>query len=155
MARDAGRKVAFTLSDGFVIARHGDDFRQLIDEGLIDILFANAHELAALTGTDDFDAGLAQVAAKVATVVVTRSEKGAHAISAGEHAQVAAEPVAQVVDTTGAGDLFAAGFLFGQVRGATLAQSLKLGAIAAAEIISHYGARHEADLAALVAQKAG
>ena len=154
-ARAAGRKVAFTLSDGFVIARHGDDFRKLIADGLIDILFANEHELAALTGTDDFDAGMAEVAAKVATLVVTRSEKGAHAISHGEHAHVAAEPVARVVDTTGAGDLFAAGFLFGQVRGMGLAQSLRLGAIAAAEIISHYGARPEADLAALVAEKAG
>ena len=154
-AREAGRKVAFTLSDGFVIARHGDDFRKLIADGLIDILFANEHELAALTGTDDFDAGMAEVAAKVATLVVTRSEKGAHAISHGEHAHVAAEPVARVVDTTGAGDLFAAGFLFGQVRGMGLAQSLRLGAIAAAEIISHYGARPEADLAALVAEKDG
>ncbi|NBC37003.1 adenosine kinase [Novosphingobium sp. FSY-8] len=154
-ARNAGRKVAFTLSDGFVIARHGDDFRALIDAGQIDILFANEHELAALTGQDDFDAGLAQVAAKVPTVVVTRSEKGAHAISNGEHAHVPAEPVEAVIDTTGAGDLFAAGFLFGHVRGMGLTQSLRLGAICAAEIISHYGARPEADLKALIAQKLG
>jgi sugar/nucleoside kinase (ribokinase family) len=154
-ARGAGRQVAFTLSDGFVIARHGDDFRALIEAGQIDILFANEHELAALTGLDDFDAGLQSLAGKVPTLVVTRSEKGAHAVRGGEHAHVPAEPVAQVVDTTGAGDLFAAGFLFGHVRALPLAQCLKLGAICAAEVISHYGARPEADLQALVAAKLG
>jgi sugar/nucleoside kinase (ribokinase family) len=154
-ARGAGRQVAFTLSDGFVIARHGHDFRALIAAGQIDILFANEHELAALTGCDDFHDGIAQLAPKVATLVVTRSENGAHAVSGGEHAQVAAEPVAKVVDTTGAGDLFAAGFLFGHVRGRPLVECLRLGAICAAEIISHYGARPEADLQALIAEKLG
>ena len=149
-ARNAGRKVAFTLSDSFVIARHGDDFRALIEAGEIDILFANEHELAALTGIEDFHEGITHLGGKVPTVVVTRSEKGAYAIAGGEHAEVAAEPVAQVVDTTGAGDLFAAGFLFGLARGRALAECLKLGAICAAEIISHYGARPEADLKALV-----
>jgi len=153
-ARDAGRKVAFTLSDGFVIARHGDDFRELIEAGQIDILFANEHELAALTGIEDFHEGIAHLGGKVPTVVVTRSEQGAHAVSGGEHAHVPAEPVDQVVDTTGAGDLFAAGFLFGHVRGKSLEQCLKLGAICAAEIISHYGARPEADLKALVGELA-
>jgi sugar/nucleoside kinase (ribokinase family) len=152
-ARGAGRQVAFTLSDGFVIARHGDDFRALIDQGDIDILFANEHELAALTGIADFHEGIAQLASKVPTLVVTRSENGAHAVSHGEHVQVPAEPVAQVIDTTGAGDLFAAGFLFGHVRGRSLPDCLRLGAICAAEVISHYGARPEADLAALVALK--
>ena len=151
-ARNAGREVAFTLSDAFVISRHGDDFRALIEAGEIDILFANEHELAALTGLDDFEAGLAQLAAKVATLVVTRSEKGAVALERGARADVAAEPVAKVIDTTGAGDLFAAGFLFGHVRGNSLAERLKLGAICAGEIISHYGARPEADLKALVGQ---
>ncbi len=148
-ARNAGRKVAFTLSDAFVIARHGDDFRALIDAGEIDILFANEHELAALTGVEDFEAGLAQLSPKVPVLVVTRSEKGAVAAANGERASVAAEPVAKVVDTTGAGDLFAAGFLFGHVRGQPLGECLRLGAICAAEIISHYGARPEADLKAL------
>jgi len=152
-ARDAGRKVAFTLSDAFVISRHGDDFRALIAEGQIDILFANEHELAALTGIEDFHAGVAQLAGSVETVVVTRSEKGACAIRAGETAQVPAEPIAAVIDTTGAGDLFAAGFLHGYTHGHPLAECLKLGAICAAEIISHYGARPEADLKALVAAK--
>lgn len=154
-ARNAGRKVAFTLSDAFVISRHGDDFRALIDAGQIDILFANEHELAALTGIEDFHVGIEQLAAKVPTVVVTRSENGAHAISQGERAHVPAEPIAKVVDTTGAGDLFAAGFLYGYVRGRPLAESLTLGAICAAEIISHYGARPEADLKDLVAQRLG
>ncbi|MBU6266467.1 MAG: adenosine kinase [Sphingomonadales bacterium] len=148
-ARDAGRKVAFTLSDAFVIARHGDDFRALIEAGQIDILFANEHELAALTGIEDFHEGIAHLGGRIETVVVTRSEKGAYAIRRGEHAEVPAEPIAKVVDTTGAGDLFAAGFLFGQVRGRPLAECLKLGAVCAAEVISHYGARPEADLQAL------
>lgn len=154
-ARNAGRKVAFTLSDAFVISRHGDDFRALIADGQIDILFANEHELAALTGVEDFHAGLEQLAAKVPTVVVTRSENGAHAISNGEHAHVPAEPIAKVVDTTGAGDLFAAGFLYGYVRNKPLSESLTLGAICAAEIISHYGARPEANLQDLVTKRLG
>ncbi|RVU05089.1 adenosine kinase [Novosphingobium umbonatum] len=154
-ARAAGREVAFTLSDAFVIARHGDDFRALIAEGQIDILFANEHELAALTGLEDFHEGLEQLAKNVPCVVVTRSEKGAHAIRGGEHAHVPAQPIERVVDTTGAGDLFAAGFLFGHVRAKPLAECLTLGAICAAEIISHYGPRPEADLAALLAEKLG
>ncbi len=150
-AHDAGRKVAFTLSDPFVIARHGDDFRALIDAGEIDILFANEHELAALTGIDDFHAGIAALAPKIPTLVVTRSENGAYAVSAGHHAAVPAAPVAHVVDTTGAGDLFAAGFLFALARDLPLETCLRVGAVCAGEVISHYGARPEADLAALVA----
>lgn len=149
-ARSAGRKVAFTLSDAFVIDRHGADFRALIDAGQIDILFANEHELAALTGEPAFEAGIALLAPKVTTLVVTRSERGAVALENGERAEVSAEPVERVIDTTGAGDLFAAGFLFGEVRGASLNDRLKLGAICAAEIISHYGARPEANLSELV-----
>ncbi len=154
-AKDAGRKVAFTLSDAFVIERHGADFHAMIETGEIDILFANENELAALTGKSSFEAGLADLAPKVPVLVVTRSEKGAVALSAGKRAYVLAEPVDEVVDTTGAGDLFAAGFLFGHVRGRPLAECLKLGAICASEIISHYGARPEADLKELVAAKAG
>ena len=154
-ARGAGREVAFTLSDAFVIARHSDDFRALIDAGQIQVLFANEHELAALTGCEDFDTGLAALAPKVPTLVVTRSEKGAVAVSGGKHAYVQAEPVDQVVDTTGAGDMFAAGFLHARVGGRSLADCLKAGAICAAEIISHYGARPEADLKALLAEKLG
>jgi sugar/nucleoside kinase (ribokinase family) len=147
-ARAAGTHVAFTLSDAFVIARHGDDFRALIADGLIDILFANEHELSALTGKDDFHEGMAALA-NVPTLVVTRGEQGAHARHGAEEAHVPAQPIDKVVDTTGAGDLFAAGFLTGHVRGLPLAESLRLGAVCAAEVISHYGARPEADLKAL------
>jgi sugar/nucleoside kinase (ribokinase family) len=154
-AKSAGRKVAFTLSDGFVIDRHGDDFRALIASGQIDILFANEHELAALTDEADFEAGLAALAGQVPVLVVTRSENGAVALAGRERAMVAAEPVAKVVDTTGAGDLFAAGFLFGHVRGKSLKQCLHLGAICAAEVISHFGARPEADLRELVGERLG
>lgn len=155
VAREAGRKVAFTASESFVIDRHGDDFRALMAEGKIDILFVNEHELASLTGQSDFEAGVAQVAAQVPVLVATRSAAGAIAIAHGERAEVAAEPVERVVDTTGAGDLFAAGFLTGHARGESLERCLAMGAICAAEIISHYGARPEADLAALVEAKLG
>ncbi len=116
---------------------------------------ATEHELAALTGLEDFHEGIALLAPDLPVLVVTRSEKGAVAISGGEQAEVRAEPVARVVDTTGAGDLFAAGFLFGHVRGRPLAECLRLGAICAAEVISHYGARPEADLKALLAARLG
>ena len=154
-AHDAGRTVALSLSDRFVIDRHGTDFRELIEAGEIDILFANADELAALTQTDDFERGIASLASKLPVLVVTRGEQGAIAVAAGERAAVPAEPVARVIDTTGAGDLFAAGFLFGHVRGRTLGECLKLGAICAAEVISHFGARPEASLTALVAPVIG
>jgi sugar/nucleoside kinase (ribokinase family) len=154
-AKAAGRQVAFTLSDVFVIDRYGDDFRSLMDDGLIDILFANEAELAAITGEADLEAGCNVLKDKVPLLVVTRSEKGAVAVSKGEVVRTAAEPVDQVVDTTGAGDLFAAGFLHGHVQGEPLETCLKMGAIAAAEIISHYGARPEADLRELLAQKLG
>jgi sugar/nucleoside kinase (ribokinase family) len=155
IARSAGRKVAFTLSDVFCISRHGDDFRQLIADGLIDILFANESELLALTGKDAFEAAVVDIAAKVPLAVVTRSEHGALALQGGERVEVAAEPIARLVDTTGAGDMFAAGFLHGQARGKGLEESLKLGAICAAEIIQHYGARAEVDLKKLAAEKLG
>lgn len=154
-ARGAGRKVAFTLSDAFVIARHGDDFRAMIAAGEIDILFANHVELAALTGKDDFHDGIAALKDQVPVLVVTRSELGAVAAAGGEIAEVPAEPVAKVVDTTGAGDLFAAGFLYGHVNNRPLAECLTIGAVAAAEIISHFGARPEADLTALVRARLG
>jgi sugar/nucleoside kinase (ribokinase family) len=123
----------------------------MIETGEIDILFANENELAALTGTDDIERGIASIAPKVPVLVVTRGPHGAIALAGGERAEVPAEPVARVVDTTGAGDLFAAGFLHGHVGGLPLRDCLKLGAICAAEVISHYGARPEADLRALTA----
>jgi len=154
-ARGAGRKVAFTLSDSFCIERHRGDFLALIDDGQLDILFANEAEILSLNETDDFEAAVTATAAKVPLLVVTRSEKGALAVSGGERVQVPAEPIAEVIDTTGAGDLFAAGFLAGQAQGRSLKDSLTMGAIAAAEVISHYGARPEADLKQLVAKRLG
>ena len=155
VARNAGRKVAFTASESFVIDRHGDDFRAMIEDGVIDILFVNESELATLTGKDDFEDGLAALSGKVPVLVATRSEKGAVAIANGTRAQVAAEPVVKVVDTTGAGDQFAAGFLSGHAKGLDLETCLRRGAIAAAEVISHIGPRPEADMQALMAQKLG
>ena len=155
VARKAGRKVAFTASESFVIDRHGDDFRALIEEGKIDILFVNEGELATLTGEGEFEAGLAALKDKVPTLVATRGAEGAVALAGGTRAEVAAEPIEQVVDTTGAGDLFAAGFLTGHTRGEDLETCLRMGAICAGEIISHIGARSEKDLKALVAQKLG
>jgi sugar/nucleoside kinase (ribokinase family) len=155
VAHEAGREIAFTLSDGFCVSRHRDGFLGLIDGGKVDILFANEDEILSLTGAPDFDAAVAQVRSSVPVLVVTRSEKGAIACRGEETVQVAAEAVAHIVDTTGAGDLFAAGFLTGYTRGRPLHDCLRIGAIAAAEIISHYGARAEADLKALVAEKMG
>ena len=155
VAREAGRKVAFTASESFVIDRHGDDFRAMIEDGVIDILFVNETELATLTGEQDFEAGVAALAGKVRVLVATKGENGAIAIADGQRAEVAAEPVDKVVDTTGAGDQFAAGFLSGHAKGEPLEACLKRGAIAAAEVISHYGPRPEVALKALMAEKLG
>ena len=154
-AHAAGRKVAFTLSDTFCIERHREGFWQLLRDGKIDILFANEAEAKAMAGTDDFEAAVACLAETAPTLVVTRSEQGALAIAGGERAEVDAEPIEQLVDTTGAGDLFASGFLAGQARGLGLEASLKLGAIAAAEVIQHYGARPEKDLKQLAGDLLG
>ncbi len=152
-AKAAGRKVAFTLSDAFVIDRHRADFLALIDEGLIDILFANESEICSLNETEDFEAAVAASAGKVPLLVVTKGAAGAIAIQDGVRSSVAAEPVAHLVDTTGAGDLFAAGVLAGLSEGRSIDDCLKMGAVCAAEVISHYGARPEADIAALVAER--
>ena len=151
IARAADTRVAFTLSDSFVVERHRDDFLRLIAERRIDILFANEAEFLHLAHETDLDAAIGRFRELVPTLVVTRSENGAIAFADGEHAKVAAEPIERLVDTTGAGDLFAAGFLAGQALGKPLKQSLRLGAIAASEVIQHYGARPELDLAALAA----
>lgn len=155
MAKGAGRKVAFTLSDSFVIHGHRDEFLTMMAAGDIDILFANEAEILTLTGASDFEAAVSQAALKVPTLVVTRSEKGAIAIQGGTRADVPAEPVDRVVDTTGAGDLFAAGFLAGQAEGRSLADSLIMGSVCASEIISHMGPRSEKDLKALVSARLG
>ena len=154
-ARQAGRRVAFTLSDVFCISRHGGDFRQLIEGGQVDILFANEAELTALAGNDDLEAAVATFAAKVPTLVVTRGERGALVVQDGNRVEVPAEPIDRLVDTTGAGDLFAAGFLHGQAQGRDLSASLRLGALCAAEVLTHYGARPQVDLEAMAREKLG
>jgi len=155
VARAAGRKVAFTLSDSFCVDRHRDGFNALIDSGRLDILFANEAEIVSLTGESDFDRAVAAASARVPLLVVTRGERGAVAVEGEARVEVPAEPVAAIVDTTGAGDLFAAGFLTGHAQGRSNDVALRMGAIAAAEVISHYGARPEADLKALVAERLG
>ena len=149
-ARGAGNRVALTLSDAFVIDRYRDDFLALLDQGLIDILFANEVEICALTQNEDFDISVNMIATKTEILVVTRGEKGAIAIKDGVLSTVAAQPVDNLVDTTGAGDLFAAGFLSGLSQEKNIAQSLLIGSICAGEIISHFGARPQADIAKMV-----
>ena len=150
IARSAGRRVAFTLSDAFVIARHGDDFRRLIDEGMIDILFSNEAEITALAGVADYDAAVAAIAPKVPLLIATRGGEGASAVIDGQRVSVPAEPIDAVVDTTGAGDLFAAGVLTGLAEGRPIEQALRMGAICARTIIGQIGPRAQTDLRAEV-----
>lgn len=151
IAHAAGRKVSLTLSDSFCVDRHRDSFRQLI-RTQVDILFANEEELLSLYETRDFDSAVEQLQADTAIAAVTRSEKGSVVIGDGDPISVPAEPVSQVVDTTGAGDQYAAGFLFGISRDLPLATCAHLGHIAAAEVISHYGPRPEVSLSELAAR---
>jgi sugar/nucleoside kinase (ribokinase family) len=151
IAHEADRKVAFTLSESVCIAGRKEGFARMIDTGGVDLLFANEDEVYQLTGRTDFDGALAALSAKVPTLVVTRGPAGATALEQGERIDIPAAPLTKLVDTTGAGDLFAAGFLTARCKGFDLQRQLWTGAIAAAEVISHFGARPEADLKALVA----
>jgi sugar/nucleoside kinase (ribokinase family) len=153
IAHKHGRKVALTLSDSFCVDRHRADFRGLVDRHC-DIVFANEAELLSLYEAKRFDEAVAHLRGHENRVVaVTRSEKGSVAFKGGEAFAVPAEPVAKIVDTTGAGDLYAAGFLYGLARGKDLAACARLGSICAAEIIAHYGARPETSLKELAASK--
>lgn len=152
IAKSARRQVSLTLSDSFCVDRHRASFRQLVDNH-VDILFANEAELKSLYETDDFEAALEKVRAEAAVAAVTRSEKGAVIVSGETTVSVPAEPVSELVDTTGAGDQFAAGFLLGMARGADLETCGRLGVIAAAEVISHVGARPEVALKDLAARR--
>jgi sugar/nucleoside kinase (ribokinase family) len=147
-ARRAGRRVALTLSDSFCVERHRDEFRALVDDE-VDILFANEMELLSLYQVDDLGSAVDAVRGRCEVALVTRSEHGALVVTSDEVTEVPAHRVSRLVDTTGAGDLFAAGFLHGLTHGLPHAESAALGALAAAEIISHFGARPEADLAEL------
>jgi sugar/nucleoside kinase (ribokinase family) len=147
-AHDGGRKVALTLSDLFCVERHRDDFLPLVRER-VDILFANEAEACALWGCDEVGAAVERARAEVAVACITMSDKGSVVVAGAETHEVPAQPV-EVVDTTGAGDLYAAGFLYGYTSGRSLPECGTLGSLAAAEIISHIGARPEVSLAALV-----
>ncbi len=153
IAHEAGRKVAFTLSDIACIAPHRAEMMAMLEGGAIDLLFANENEIRELAAAPDREKAIAAIQDKVPLVVVTCGEEGALAVGNGRTVSV---PIARigggVVDTTGAGDLFAAGFLVGQAQGRSLEESLKIGSIAAAEVISHFGARPEADLKAMMAE---
>jgi len=150
IARAAGKRVAFTLSESLCIGDRRNGVRGMIEGRLVDILFGNENELKKLTGCNALEQCIEALTPRVETLIITRGAAGAIALGGGEQAEVPAAPVSQVVDTTGAGDLFAAGFLAGRLRGRPLRACLEAGAIAAAEIISHFGARPEADLKQLV-----
>jgi adenosine kinase len=152
-AHKAGRTVALTLSDAFCVDRYRDEFLKLLRDKTVDLLFANEAELKSLYQTADFDTALAALRNDASLAVVTRSEKGCVVASKGAVEAVPAFPVEKVVDTTGAGDLFAAGFLFGYSRGADHKISGKLGALAAAEVIQHVGARPEISLQTLARER--
>jgi sugar/nucleoside kinase (ribokinase family) len=148
-AHNNGRKVALSLSDPFCVDRHRADFLALIKED-VDILFANEAELRSLYEVDEFDLALQRVRGHCEVAALTRSEKGAVVVSGEELHVIDAAPVSRVVDTTGAGDFYAAGFLYGLAHGFDLARCGRLGALAAAEVIRHFGARPESPLRPLV-----
>jgi adenosine kinase len=149
IAHGAGRDVALTLSDAFCVDRYRAEFLELIRSGTVDLVFANERELHSLYQTADFDTALSALRAEARLAVVTRSEKGCLVISREETEVVPANLVERVVDATGAGDLFAAGFLVGLARGFESRTAAHLGALAAAEVIQHLGARPETSLRAL------
>ena len=151
IAHAAGRKVALTLSDPFCVDRHRAEFMHLIS-GHVDIVFANEAETKSLFEVDDFDAALQQMRGHCDIAALTRSEKGSVIVAGDDIHVVDAAPVAKVVDTTGAGDLFAAGFLYGLTRDRSLVDCGRIGGLAAAEIIGHYGARPEVSLSKLLAE---
>jgi sugar/nucleoside kinase (ribokinase family) len=146
IAHAAGRKVALTLSDSFCVDRYREEFRGLMRTGAVDILFANESELASLYQTADFDTALSYLREENLLGVVTRSEKGVVVVTREETLAVPAVPIETLVDTTGAGDQFAAGFLFGLARNFDLRTCAHHGALAASEVIQHVGARPEQEL---------
>ncbi len=152
IAHDAHRHVALTLSDAFCVDRYREEFLSLMREKVVDIVFANESEVKALYQSSDLATALDALRADAALAVVTQGENGAIAMRGSEMFRANAFPVDRVVDTTGAGDLFAAGFLTGYCREMGLEKALGLGALAASEIISHMGARPERDLKALAAE---
>ncbi|MDB5649761.1 MAG: carbohydrate kinase [Hyphomicrobiales bacterium] len=141
IAHAAGNRVALTLSDPFCVDRYRDEFLDLIRTKTVDIVFANQHELRSLYQTADFETAVNAFREENILGIVTRSEHGSMVVTRDETWSVPASPIERLVDTTGAGDLFAAGFLAGLVRGCELKDAARLGGLAAAEVIQHYGAR--------------
>jgi adenosine kinase len=152
IAHKAGRRVALTLSDAFCVDRYRAEFLALIGKGTVDIVFANEHELHSLYETADFDTAVKALRHDAKLAVITRSEKGCVVVTRKEVEAVQAMPIDRVVDVTGAGDLFAAGFLVGMARGKDNRTAARLGALAAAEVIQHIGARPAVSLKALAAE---
>jgi sugar/nucleoside kinase (ribokinase family) len=152
IAHDAGREVALTLSDAFCVDRYRGEFLELMRSGTVDLVFANEAELHSLYQTSDFDGALKQLREDATLGIVTRSEKGCIVVSNDGVIAVPASPIGKLVDTTGAGDLFAAGFLFGLVRQAGYDKAGQLGGLAAAEVIQHIGARPQVSLKQLAEQ---
>jgi sugar/nucleoside kinase (ribokinase family) len=152
LARGSGRMLALTLSDGFVVDRHRAGLLAFI-ENQVDLVFANEVEITSLFQTDSFDEAMREIIARAKLAAVTRSEHGSVIASHAETYSVPAFPVEKVVDTTGAGDQYAAGFMFGLARGRSLPDCGRLGSLAAAEVISHYGPRPQVSLQALAAEK--
>jgi len=152
LARASGRMIAITLSDGFVVERHREALLGFL-ETQVDLVFANDTEIAALFQTDDFDAAVEQLRAKVKIAAVTRGAQGSVITAGGETFTVDVFPVEKVVDTTGAGDQYAAGFMYGLATGRPLNVCGQLGSLAAAEVISHYGPRPLVSLKDLAAAK--
>ena len=153
VAHSHDRKVSLTLSDSFCVDRHREEFLELV-ENSVDVLFANEAEITSLFGLD-FDACVARVKSACEVAALTRSERGSVILWHGEVHAVEAEPIERVVDSTGAGDLYAAGFLFGLTSGRSPEECGRLGSVAAAEILGHYGARPETNLAELVRARLG
>jgi len=152
LARGSGRMIAITLSDGFVVERHREALLGFI-ESQVDLVFANDTELMAMFQTDDFNDAMAQMRGKVKIAAVTRGAAGSTIAAAGQTFDVSAYPVEKVVDTTGAGDQYAAGFMFGLAKGRPLNVCGQLGSLAASEVISHYGPRPLVNLQDLAASK--
>ena len=150
ITRDAGNKVALTLSDGFCVERHREEFRELVVDS-VDILFANEAEICSLYEVDQFDDALQKVRAECELAFLTRSAAGAVVVRGDAVHVVSAQPQGPVVDTTGAGDQFAAGALYGLTRGCDLTTAARLGSICAGEVIAHVGPRPQGDVKRLVA----